>query len=121
MKSNLTFQLISSALCIFFAAAFLNPLHLLMTDSLHMLILGLLAAAFGALAVLLLLEQGGDEREDAHRAFAGRAGFLIGAAILLCGIVREALAGPVDAWLLIALCGMVAGKALARIYARARF
>ena len=120
MRNNLSLQLLSSALCVLFALAFVNPFHYLMTDHAHMLILGLLAAAFGTLAVLILLEQGGDERELAHRALAGRVGFLIGAGLLLLGMVLQAFHGGVDLWLVIALCGMVAGKAIARIYASER-
>ncbi len=120
MKNNLTLQLIASALCIIFAIVFLNPFHYLMTDMAHMVILGVVAAAFGAFAILILLETGGDERELTHRAYAGRTGFLIGGAILLVAIVWQALKGPVDPWLGIALCGMVAGKAIARLYCKTR-
>ncbi len=35
-------------------------------------------------------------------------------------MVLQAFHGGVDLWLVIALCGMVAGKAIARIYASER-
>lgn len=120
MKNNLSLQLIASVLCVLFTLAFLNPFHLLMTTMTHMAILGMVAVAFGVFAALILLESGGDERELLHRAFAGRIGFLIGGAVLLAAIVWQAFHGPVDIWLGIALCGMVAGKAIARLYSNIR-
>jgi len=118
MRSNIPLQLISSLLCVLFALAFLNPFHYLMTDHAHMIILGLLAAAFGTLAILILLERGDDERELSHRALAGRAGFLTGSSVLLLAVIWQAFHGPVDPWLIIALCGMVTAKAFARWYSR---
>ncbi len=85
-----------------------------------MTILGMVVAAFGVFAILLLLETGGDERELIHRASAGRMGFLIGGAILLLAIVWQAFHGPIDPWLTLALCGMVAGKSLTRLYCEKR-
>jgi membrane associated rhomboid family serine protease len=116
MPNNLSAQVLVSVVFVLVAVVFLNPLHIWMPDMLHMLILGLLVAVFGVVATMLVREQGGDEREAAHRMLAGRVAFLTGAAILLAGIVWQAFTSHVDAWLIFALAGMVTAKMLARIY-----
>ncbi len=116
MTKKTAVQVCASAAFLVLAIIFLNPFKLWMPDMLHMLILGLLVVVFGAIAALLVSEQSGDEREDRHQMLAGRIAFLAGAAILLSGIVWQAFTSAVDAWLVLALCGMVVAKAAVRIY-----
>lgn len=92
------------------SVALVNPFHFWMPDTLHMMVLVALVVATGAVYVFLVRERAGDEREDAHRMFAGRAAFFSGSAILLVGIVAQTLAHALDPWLVAALAGMVAGK-----------
>ncbi|CAN5746151.1 hypothetical protein BH11PAT2_BH11PAT2_01120 [soil metagenome] len=116
MTKNTAIQVFASTIFIVTAAIFLNPFKVWMPDMLHMLILGILVGAFGAVAALVASEQQGDEREERHQMLAGRAAFLTGAVILLSGIVWQAFTSTVDAWLVLALCGMVLAKASVRVY-----
>ncbi|KND50961.1 MAG: hypothetical protein AB202_00955 [Parcubacteria bacterium C7867-007] len=116
MPNAMTLQVLSSLVLFALGVAFLNPFHLWMTTMTHMVILGFLVAAFGVFAALLLREQAGDERETTHRMLAGRGAFLVGATILLVGIVWQAYTGSVDTWLVLALCGMVLAKTAIRFY-----
>lgn len=93
-----------------------NPLHFWMPTAAHVGILAALVAVCGLLAVFVLQERAIDEREAQHRAFAGRIAFLVGATVLLTGIVAQGMYGDVDIWLGLSLGSMVLAKMCARIY-----
>jgi hypothetical protein len=78
--------------------------------------LAIAAASFGAFIVFVLKERAEDEREDPHRALAGRIAFLSGCAVILVGIALQSEWGTPDPWLLYALIAMVLGKVLARLW-----
>lgn len=59
-----------------------------------------------------------DEREDMHRYFAGRFGFISGSGLLLAGILVESLNHKLDNWLVITLVGMVLGKVIGSLYSQ---
>ncbi|MDB5265587.1 MAG: hypothetical protein JWM39_300 [Parcubacteria group bacterium] len=109
-----------SLLCAFVIIALvlllLNPLHMWMPDMVHMTVEVSLLAVFGIFAAFVLGEQGGDEREQAHRMFSGRTAFLSGALILVAGIAYEGYRGSVDPWLVLALAIMLVMKILAHSY-----
>lgn len=93
---------------------FLNPTNLLMPDSLTlMLILGLILGFLGFTG-LIWREQASDEREATHIEKAGRYSFFSGAAILVVGIVVQAMKHAIDPWLLYALSVMVLTKLITR-------
>ncbi|KND47109.1 MAG: hypothetical protein AB199_01615 [Parcubacteria bacterium C7867-004] len=94
----------------------LDPFHIWMPDMAYMIVLCCLVAAFGAFAAFVLCERAGDEREDAHRMLSGRMAFLAGSGVLVAGIVLQGLTGPIDPWLIYALCAMVFAKLAARAY-----
>ncbi len=94
-----------------------NPMHFWMPDSAHMMLLAALVGSFGALAVFILRERPRDEREEAHRAVAGHSAFLVGAGVLLVGVILQGLQGDADPWLGAALGAMVAVKVGAHLYA----
>lgn len=98
------------------ALALLDPFGLFMPDSMQMLALAAATVAFGGLAVFVLRERAADEREEAHRALAGRTAFLFGGAVLMLGVVAQSLAHALDPWLLLALLAMVAGKIAGRLW-----
>lgn len=95
---------------------FLNPTHLLMPDSVNMmLILGLILGFLGFIG-LFWREHASDERDTVHMQKAGRLSFFVGATILVVGIVIQALHHEIDPWLLYALSGMVLTKLISRAF-----
>jgi len=95
---------------------FLNPTHLLMPDSINVLLILGLILGFLAFIGLVWREQSSDEREAVHIQKAGRFSFFIGAIILVTGIVFQALRHEIDPWLLYALSGMVLSKLASRFF-----
>jgi hypothetical protein len=116
MQNNTLLQILTSAAFLVLAVVFLNPFNIWMPTMTHMVVLGFLVAVFGVFALLMMRERAQDEREEAHRSSAGRAAFLTSALILLIGIVWQAMRGPVDHWLIGALCGMVIAKIAVGLY-----
>ncbi len=106
-----------SALVFCALALFLiNPMRLWMPSMSHMMTIGLATIALAAFIVFVLREGAIDERDDAHRAIAGRMAFLAGSAVLIVGIVTQNARGPVDTWLVSALIAMVLAKLGARVW-----
>ncbi len=95
---------------------FLNPTHLLMPDSVNMmLILGLILGFLGFVG-LVWREHASDEREVVHIGKAGRLSFFSGATVLVIGIVTQAMQHEIDPWLLYALSVMVLAKLISRTF-----
>ncbi len=103
-------QLVFAALSCLFGVLLILPSNIWMPSMAQMTILALAVIAFGVLAIFVAHEGDGDEREEVHRALAGRTAFLAGGAILLFAIVVESIAHTLDQWLVLALLGMVIGK-----------
>ncbi len=94
----------------------LNPFHLWMPTMVAMVFLAALFVVFCVFAVFVVREKTVDEREEQHRAFAGHAAFLTGAALLVIGIMVEDIQHALDPWLVVALIGMIGAKLAARVY-----
>lgn len=95
---------------------FLNPTHLLMPDSVNMmLILGLILGFLGFIG-LFWREHASDERDMVHMQKAGRLSFFSGATVLVVGIVIQAMQHEIDPWLLYALSVMVLAKLISRTF-----
>lgn len=75
--------------------------------TLSMLSLAVLVMAF---CIFVFREQPRDEREAQHALMGGQASYMVGAGILLIGIVVESFAHDLDPYLPIALGAMVAAK-----------
>ncbi len=98
------------------AVLLLNPFHFWMPD---MMVMGMLAGAlvlFGIFASFILRENKLDERDEIHRTLAGRNAFLIGAGVLILGIVVQGYHHAVDPWLVIALIAMIVVKIATRLW-----
>ncbi len=94
----------------------LNPFQFWMPD---MMVIGILICAVvlvGLFAGVVLREGGDDEREEAHRALAGRNAFLMGMVVLSLGIGIGGYRHSVDPWLVGALVAMVLAKIASRIW-----
>lgn len=115
MKNNLkesivTFGLVLSAILL------LNPFHFWMPDMMVMTMLAATLVLFAVFASFLLREKSVDERDDQHKALAGRNAFLAGSAVLILGITVQGYFHAVDEWLVLALIIMVVTKICTRIW-----
>lgn len=100
------------------SAAFLDPFMVLMPESMVYGLLALLFVAFVAYSLLVWREGAEDEREEMHRAFAGRSAYIAGSASLVLGIIYQAhFLHHVDVWLIIALAVMTVAKYVGFLYA----
>lgn len=100
----------------------LNPFNIFMPTMLQTTLIYILVIVFGAFALFVWREKIRDEREGYHRLVAGRWAFLIGALILVVGIVIQHLQeGHIDPWLSVTLGGMVLAKVGGLVYSRYKF
>ena len=113
-------EIISGILLIVLVFFISNPFGLYMPNPVFMTALFLAVVAFGVFASFVLRERPRDEREDAHRMFAGRIAFFLGTAVLMLGILIQAFSHTVDIWLVYGLSAMIFGKIIALIWARDR-
>jgi cobalamin synthase len=84
-----------------------------------MMVVSMLAAIlvlFAMFASFILREKAADERDDQHKALAGRNAFLAGSATLILGIIVQGYSHAVDEWLVVALIIMVVTKICTRIW-----
>jgi hypothetical protein len=117
MKNNFYLQMVALGALIIAAFFLLDPLQLQMPDNVHMATLACVVVLAGIFAAFVLSEGGGDEREEMHRAFAGRLAFFLGAFVLIIGITIQTFLHSLDPWLVYALVVMIVGKVVARIIA----
>ena len=115
MKNNLKETIITTAL-IAIAILLLNPFHFWMPDMMVMFMLATALVLFAIFASFILREKSVDERDDQHKSLAGRNAFLVGSGILMLGIVVQGYTHTVDAWLVLALIGMVITKIVTRYW-----
>lgn len=115
MKNNLKETIVTICL-VGLAILLLNPFHFWMPDMMIMGILAFTLAVFALFASFVLREHIFDEREEGHRALAGRNAFLVGAGLLTLGIVVQGYKHEVDPWLVVALIAMIIAKILTRIW-----
>ena len=112
-------EIIISVIFLFLVTVFLDPFMVFMPKMLFYPALAGLLVVFAVFAGFLWREQPQDEREELHRMIAGRLGYLTGAGLLTVAIVAQALtAHDVDAWLVIALAGMIVAKLVGQAYSR---
>ena len=116
MMKDTVLEVVSAAAFCVLALLLINPMHLWMPSMSHMATLSLAAVALAAFIVFILREGSRDERDDAHRAIAGRAAFLAGSLVLMLGIIVQNTTESIDPWLVGALIAMVVGKVGTRIW-----
>lgn len=73
-------------------------------------------AAFIIFAVFVWKEKAPDERAEQHRLAADRIAFLVGAGVLVCGVLWQTWHHAQNGWLLGALVAMVLSKLCALVY-----
>ena len=96
--------------------ALVNPFGLWMPEQFKMICTGLVLVFFALFVVYLLREKVADEREERHRFIAARFAYLIGAGILVLGIVIQTFMHHLTFWLPLALGGMLVAKLFGRWY-----
>lgn len=115
MKNNIKEALVTISLIVL-AVLLLNPFNFWMPDMMVICMLAISVALFGLFASFILREKTLDERDDAHRALAGRNAFLAGSSILMIGIVIQGYAHAVDPWLVVVLVIMIVVKITTRLW-----
>jgi len=115
MKNNLKETVVTVSL-IGLAVLLLNPFHFWMPDLVVMCMLAITLGFFALFASFVLRENTFDEREEKHRALAGRNAFLVGAGLLTFGIVVQGYTHTVDPWLVLALVAMIVAKIATRMW-----
>ena len=85
-----------------------------------MMVLGLVVV-FVVFASFVWKENSRDEREGLHKMIAGRIAFLVGAALLVIGIVVQSFKHELDFWMVCTLGAMILAKIIGRIYGRIKY
>lgn len=93
------------------------PIPVIMLSMSQMVLVSMAALAFMVWVAFYWQERPVDERDELHQFLAARVSYLIGAAILMLGILVETLNHHVNAWLVGALIGMILAKIIAKIFA----
>ncbi len=116
MKNNFSGEILISLALIGLLVFFINPLDLLMPQSLHPLMVPFLVVFFIIFTGLLWKESPGDEREQFHKFIASRFAYFAIIATLIVGVVLQSFKGEVDPFLIIGICIALLAKILGRIY-----
>jgi cobalamin synthase len=117
MKNKPFIEPVLAVLLILLAALCFQPFQTTwMPTMASSFILVTLLAVFILFAVYIWKEEARDEREDQHRLTAGRNGFLVGAGLLVAGIILQTVRHQLDSWLILTLVGMVVTKLITRWY-----
>ena len=95
---------------------FLNPTHLLMPDSMNMMLIISLILVFFAFVGLIWREHPNDERELIHIGKSSRWSFFSGTSVLVLGIIVQATEHDIDPWLIYALSVMLLAKLISRAF-----
>jgi apolipoprotein N-acyltransferase len=118
MKSTILNEITLSIILIILTILFLDPFMVLMPSSLIYMLVGGMAIIFSVFAGLVWRERAEDERDELHNMFAGRTGYVMGAGVLVVGIIWQTIFAHPDPWLMTALIGLVLGKLTGLYYAR---
>lgn len=114
-------ELIISTVLLLLLVLLLNPWGFLMPSPIDMMLLVLFLLLFSLFAVFLFRETARDERESLHRYIAARAAFLLGAAVLVIGILQQSLSHNLDPWLVVSLAAMILGKIVGLLYGKMKY
>lgn len=115
---NLLREFLVGFITIIAALLFLNPFGILMPNTLAMMIIGIFIIAFILFSIFIWREGSKDEREAAHKMFAGRAAFLAGSGVMVLGIIIQSFEHKVDPWLVLGLTIMIVAKTAVLIYSK---
>lgn len=97
--------------------ALTDPFMYWMPEAGAMLALVIAAALALVFAGFVMQENGGDERDVAHRSFAGRVAYLLGLGALTIALLVQGFSHALDPWIPLTLGLMIVSKIAARVYA----
>ncbi|MDQ3089840.1 MAG: hypothetical protein M3Q24_01655 [bacterium] len=118
MKNNILKDFFVPSALVVLLILFLNPFDFWMPNIvLMMMILGLVVV-FSIFSVFIWKENPQDEREGLHKMMADRTAFLVGAGVLVIGIIVQSLKHSLDTWLVFTLAGMILAKTISLIYSQ---
>lgn len=118
MKNNFLQEIFVSSAIIILLLLFLNPLGFWMPDTVLMMLVVFLIMSFALFSAFIWKEGAKDEREIMHRMLAGRIAYLVGAGVLVLGIITQSLMHKIDPWLVITLALMILAKIAGVAYGR---
>lgn len=118
MKNNLFQEIFVSLILVILLALFLNPFGFWMPNTLLMMMVLGLIVVFAVFSGFIWKEYARDEREMLHRMLAGRIAYLIGAGVLVLGIIVQSFRHELDSWLVFTLGLMILAKIIGIIYGR---
>lgn len=111
-------EIVTTIIFVLLLVLFWNPFSIWMPQALTYTVIACLFVVTAIYAGLVLREKPLDEREEKHRASAGRIGFIVGVAVLVLGILIQSLNSHPDPWLIGALGGMIISKVVALAWNR---
>lgn len=118
MKNNIIQEVSVSLILIVLLALLLNPFDLWMPSALFMMIVLGLAVVFAVFVSFVWKENTRDEREMLHKMLAGRIAYLVGAGMLVLGIIVQSFSHEIDPWLVLTFGVMILAKIAGIIYGR---
>jgi len=110
-------QILFAFVLVVLLLALTDPFMYWMPESAAMVALLVAAGMVAVFAGFMLKENGGDERDATHRAFAGRVAYLAGLGVLTIALLVQGFSHTLDMWVPLALGTMVIAKIAARIFA----
>ena len=121
MKNNFLKEISIGGILVLVLLLVANPFHFWMPTMMVVIILIVILITFGIYASFILSEKVIDEREDAHRALAGRVAYLSGSAVLIIATFIQEYFGHLDIWVVIALVVMILAKICTRMYTDSKY
>ena len=103
------------------AGVLLNPGYWEMSSALEMLIVALLVVSIALFGGLIWKERVNDEREQYHRMFADRIGFIAGLIFAVGLVAKQSLTHTLDKDVLVLIILMIMVKIGAVLYVRSRY
>lgn len=110
-------QIVLAVVLVVLLFALTDPFMYWMPEAAAMITLVVAAALVAVFAGFVLKENGGDERDAAHRHFAGRVAYLAGLIVLTAALVVQGFTYTLDPWVSVSLGVMILVKIAARAYA----
>jgi len=120
-KIRENFEIIVSLVLLALLFTCIDPLKSLMPSEWEKTLILALIAIYGLYAAVIFREKTRDERERHHLALAERAGFLVGAGLLVLFIILNLLGKTVEKQLVFVLAGMVLAKMIVLTIVKNRY